>query len=145
MMNLKIHNEAKLFQKHMDSRTRCEIFRKCCSMLGEIECKTCKDRPVKATEALKVLPAKTAGGLFFDPVPDENHPGHFKTFLEVMKDKLKVVPDEQLEDVKKCNVDKCLNVFKNHTDAERHNRIFHADPRLRKRIAEMFGYVCGFK
>ena len=62
-----------------------------------------------------------------------------------MKDKLKVVPDGQLEDVKKCNVDKCLNVFKNRTDAEGHDRIFHADPRLRKRIAEMFGYVCGFK
>ena len=55
-----VQREAKLFQKNMDNRTRGVIFRKCCPMLGESECKSCQLKPVQAREAMKILPPRIA-------------------------------------------------------------------------------------
>ena len=142
-----ILKEAKLFHKHVDSRTRSVIFRKCCPLKREVQCQSCKQRPIQAQDAMQVLPARLDGGLFFYPTPDEKYASHHETFMEKIKKKHeKVIPDGMLEEVKKCDIDKCFNVFKNKTDAERHDRIFHDDPGLRQRIDELFeGLKCKFK
>ena len=80
---------------------------------------------MQAREAMKILPPRIARGLFYDPKPDETFPPHHATFLNSLKNKLEVKPDGQLENIKKCDVEKCLNVFRIRTDADRHERIFH--------------------
>ena len=64
--------------------------------------------------------------------------------LSLIQKKGPIVPDGQLKDVKKCIGVRCLTVFKNRADAERHERIIHNDPRVKKSINEQFAFECGF-
>ena len=100
-----IYSTLKHLWKHSDVRSHNIFFRKC-HKLGKYSCKLCQERPPRSSDQLwEKLPAPEAGGLFYDVLPDDENPGHFKTLLQMMfGEDSKVKPDWLLEDVKRCKV-----------------------------------------
>ena len=99
-----IYSNLMLFSKHCDSRLHALYFRKCLPKDGHV-CKFCLDHPVRSSkEFLDCLPARSKGGLFYDAVDDELHPGHFMTLLQLLQHKdVKIDPDGKT-DSKRCQV-----------------------------------------
>ena len=101
--------------------------------LGEKPCKDCLDNPATGSSNLWFgLPSKDDGGLFFSPVQDNDNPGHFKTFLQLMREKdvgtlEKIIPDGCFGDLDfgRCKVPGCLYVFFSDIDRVRHLLLLH--------------------
>lgn len=126
--------ECKFFANHLDSRKHALIFARCSTK----PCKSCKDfrsrnpLPKKFHQQIGLPRREENGALFFVPEEDPTHPGHNKTYLQLLdelkKDKnKKFTPDEDLADEEKLRcVDKnCLHVFKNDTAGNRHYALVH--------------------
>ena len=109
-----IFRRLKHLWAHSDVRTHSIFFRKC-HKLGKYSCKMCRERPPRSSDQLwEKLPAPGSGGLFYDVEPDEQFSGHYKTLLNMMfEENLKVVPDGQFEDVKRCQVNTNINYIIN--------------------------------
>ena len=101
-----LKDESKLICSHMDKRSHTMFFRKCSKLLGDKVCPHCADHPPQASGALwKDLPRRDSGGLFYDVQPDPIFPGHNKTLLLMILEKPALVPDSDIPDVKRCQVD----------------------------------------
>ena len=109
---------------HADRRSSFLAFIKCQLLRPGSECEWCKANPPKVCEALKF--EQKLNGLWFDPMPSPDHPGHFKTYLEIEQAK-KFDYQQDLFGIGRCSV--CVNWwFSSKTEMKRHRRIFH--PRL---------------
>ena len=64
------------------------------------------------------------------------------TFLQLIKDKPKIVPDGDIGDAERCKVEGCLYVFKSKADSVRHMKLIH---KKRGREAHPMGFTCNFK
>ena len=112
--------EFKFLCYHADRRRNFVAFSKCQLLRPGKECSWCCSHPPKECEALDF--EKHLNGLWFDPVPSETHPGHFKTYLESKDDKISHQHD--LFGVGKCSV--CNNWwFSSITEMKRHCRLLH--------------------
>ena len=51
------------------------------------------------------MPRRDRGGLFYDPVNDDENPGHYKTFIQMTNAKDEAIKvDSNIADVKRCKV-----------------------------------------
>ena len=101
----KLHAESILIQKHTDRRLHGIFIRKCKESLGDKVCDYCKKNPPRASEEFwKDLPRRVRGGLFYSPVEDEEHPGHFKTFLQNLESNHEFEADGTVPGVRRCKV-----------------------------------------
>merc|ERR1719350_332104 len=83
----KLYADLKFFNDHSDERCHFWMVRKCLAVLGEKVCPDCKKNPPRADPKVwKDLPPRSSGALFFAPVEDPDHKGHYKTFLDLVKD-----------------------------------------------------------
>ena len=126
MVDLK--KQYRFFVRHIDRRNYLLSFTKCV----DDSCNHCTRHPVKSVSSMSLL--RQCGGLF-TPTPDPRHPGHFKTYLQMVTDTtlLKEKPaaaDEFLGHLQageaaleRC--DECKYVFLSAADQLRHNRIAH--------------------
>jgi len=106
------------FCKHIDRRRNAVSFMKCQLFKNDI-CNFCRENPPKECPAFEF--EKSMGGLMFDPVPSDDHEGHFKTYLQ-MND-AKYQPDTDT-DLGRCS--KCVNwYFTSITEMQRHRRLLH--------------------
>ena len=95
------------------------------------------------------LPKRSQGGLFFSPVRDENHLGHYKTYLQHVtmqrSGKLEpIVPDSCFEDLEfgRCKEADCMYVFRSQVDKARHLLLIH---KAAKSNAFPDGFTCRFQ
>ena len=98
-----LKKELRFFHKHLDKRSHCFFYRKCSAYKQEKVCKPCKANPIRLSNlVLDDLPSRNDGGLFYSNKPDETNPGHYMTFLQHCAQKSKVVPDEDIPGVERC-------------------------------------------
>ena len=96
------------------------------------------------------LPGPSNGGLFFDVEEDKNHPGHYRTLLDLIAtvDTLKIKPDGMFKEVVRCKEKNCKCSFKSAEDGRRHLRLCHdivsaANPLGNVCKWKIDGVVCG--
>ena len=111
--------DLRFYQKHADIRSHQMVFRRC----DVKECKPCKDfrrfkgYPRDYYKRLG-LPSSSTGGLCFTQEEDSKCPGHYRTFLDTIKDCKAglirtIVPDSDLsKHVDRCEEHRCRKVFK---------------------------------
>ena len=110
--------------------------------LGDVPCSFCKKHPARSSaQLIKDLPRKEQGGLFYGVCPDPKHAGHNKTFLQLIKEKPKILPDGDILDAHRCEVEGCLYVFKSNADSVRHMKIIHEK---QGQEAHPMGFTCHF-
>ena len=98
-----------LAQKHCQVTLHGYIFRKCLPQDGMqyLNCQFCKDHPHRISkELVKAIPSKESGSLFYDCIPDPSRPGHYMTFLDMLKqvNTVKITPDGMIPDAVRCKV-----------------------------------------
>ena len=64
--------------KHIDQRSHFLAFVKG----RDAACSHCTHQPVRSEKAMSLV--QSSGGIIFTPNPDPDHPGHFKTFLQMV-------------------------------------------------------------
>jgi len=143
-----VAENLKIFYKHADVRQHNIIIRKCHPLSPP--CRYCKDHPVRSSDQFwSCLPNKKKGGLFFDCEEDTQHPGHYRTLLDLLEDisEVTIKPDGQFTEVKRCEVRGCLYSFKSDQDAQRHCRLAHGilGPKVQDHICrwKVEGVACG--
>ena len=101
-----IAETLKLIYKHCQSTLHGYVFRKCLPQDGYV-CQYCKDHPWKSSKQLMdAIPSKKSGAMFYDCIPDPERPGHYKTFIDLLKSvkTLKITPDGMFPDAVRCQV-----------------------------------------
>ena len=111
----------KFFAKHAVRRQNEFVIMKCQFFKSSgLECGYCQRNPPTAKETLQLL--KKFKGKMVQPVPSEQNPGHFLTFLETIS--LTELPTEDTGELGKCMI--CPNwTFTSKTEQEKHRKLFH--------------------
>jgi len=138
-----IAETLKLIYKHCQSTLHGYVFRKCLPQDGYV-CQYCKDHPWKSSKQLMdAIPSKKSGAMFYDCIPDPQRPGHYMTFIDLLKSvkTLKITPDGMFPDAVRCQESHCFTTFKSNADAIRHHRLAHDKPQP----THPDGHVCRFK
>ena len=113
--------EFKMLAYHADRRSNFISFNKCQLLRPGKECDWCHSHPPQPCNALEY--EKQLRGLWYDPMPSADHPGHFMTYLEMDKAG-KFDYQQDLFEIGKCSI--CINWwFSSKTEVKRHRRLFH--------------------
>jgi hypothetical protein len=118
-------DEWKYYVKHMEKRTGMVAFKRgICSMPGDCPC---GEELVSAKQVWK-LPSSS--NWIIPPItPDQDHPGHYKTFSQMKTALSFSKPDEYITHGTHGNCKSCKYVFSSATDEERHNLLIHGGKR----------------
>ena len=117
-----LRKEFKFLCRHADRRNNALAFLKCqlFKPSGQ-ECHHCTSNPPSPCSAYDY--EKSIGGFMFDPVPSEEHDGHFKTYLEMVSMENSNYKGEPQE-LGRCAI--CPNWwYSSQTEIKRHRRILH--------------------
>ena len=116
--------EFKFLCHHADRRRNSISFLKCQLIRPGKECDWCLSHPPLDCPAYRF--EKGVGGFSFDPMPSEDHPDHFMTYLEMINLK-KYDYQHDLFGIGKCSI--CPNWwFSSPTEMKRHKKLAH--PRI---------------
>ena len=118
----------KFLMKHIDRRSHFLSYMKC----SDKGCSHCSRQPITSQKSFALL--QSSGGMF-TPTQDPAHPGHFKTFLQMISDtivlgKCPQAPDAYLPQHGPAALgfcDKCQYVYLSSADENRHKKIAHPD------------------
>ena len=106
---------------HADRRRNSISFVKCQLFRPGRECNWCLSHPPVDCPAYQF--EKSIGGFCFDPMPSEDHPNHYMTYLE-MVDRKKYDYQHDLFGIGKCSI--CPNWwFSSATEMKRHKKMVH--------------------
>ena len=113
---MKLAKEFKFLCFHAEQRSNYVAFLKCQLLRPGNECEWCRLHPPKECKAYNY--EKKINGLWFNPMPLPDHPGHFMNYLE-MENCRKFDHQRDLFHVGKCSV--CVNWwFSSKTEMKRH-------------------------